>query len=499
MALKSHDDGGYFLTDVSIGKWDVVMSFLKDRIPAASYNTWFTNLKPGESAPGRFNIQAGSKFVADRLRANYLEEIHEAIRIVHDAELEVEITCKTEKDRAPVKATVSPITPKTLSTPSSNTVDAAEIARYTRKRSRNLSTLNQNYCLENFIAGTGNEIVRSACLRVSESQAEFNPLMIIGESGLGKSHLLQGICHKVNSTEDSDRTAIYITCDTFCSMYGKAVQEKRREAFRDIFYNTDIVIIDDIQMMAAGSKDRTQEELLHIFDELQNRGIQLVIASCSHPLSDSGFNQRLAKRLSSGLTLYLEKPDYDTRVSITLNKAGRAGIPMKKEIAEIVVKRFGSCGREIDGAISSLAAIARFSATEITEDIVRRCLPQVEKPTEADRKPATISDIIAAISAECGIPSEDLTGRKRARAITEFRGLAMLLVQERTGATCKETGKAFGNRNHATVIQSISKARSSLDRRSDFRKIADSIRERFPAMRQSILELEENREMDNEN
>ncbi|MHC4884883.1 MAG: DnaA ATPase domain-containing protein, partial [Planctomycetota bacterium] len=347
----------------SVEHWQVILDSLKEQIPAASFNTWFKHTTLDSFSEERVIIGVASLFIKERIADHYQRQISQIIadRFAIRPEIQFRVSAKPLQElRKEQKASVAlPLRPS----PSAYSA-AGSASSYTNR-------LNPEFTLQNFFAGPSNQIALGACLRVVAAPAEFNPLTIRGGSGLGKTHLLQAICHEIQR-KDPDQRVVFLSCEAFANQFMKAIIDKDRPAFQQRLRNCDVLILDDIQFLVRGNKEATQEELLHTFDALEHAGRQVILSCDQDPRTLEGLMPRLAKRFVSGLTVALESPCQETCRSIVLKKAALRGLCLSDDLAELIASNTEACGREIEGAVARLAAISK----------IMECAPSLEMVEE---------------------------------------------------------------------------------------------------------------------
>lgn len=318
------------------------------------------------------------------------------------------------------------------------------------------------YSLDSFVVGQSNRLAYNAAKTiVAEQISPFNPLFIHGGYGLGKTHLLQGICNDVTQTRPSAKW-LYVSAEDFANQFVLALKTRKLEAFRRRFRQTDLLVIDDIHFLA--SKPSMQEEFLHTFNKIELAGKQIVLASDAHPKMIGKLSRSLESRFVSGMVVKVNPPDYQTRCQIIKQHAAR----MKKEIPSSVVtyiaNNITTNVREIEGGLLRLVAYASLGTEKITLDMARKVLDEHLSRTDPI---VHISDIESAVTTFFGITPADVHSSKKDRTVSLARSFSMYLARKHTKMSFPEIGRILGNKNHATVILACRKIDGLLNNNAD--------------------------------
>ncbi|MFW5856600.1 MAG: DnaA ATPase domain-containing protein [Planctomycetota bacterium] len=463
--------------------WAAVLDHLRTRVPAVSFDTWFAHTTLEALDDGEAVIGVASLFIKEWLRDRYLDTIAEAFvattgtrpaiafRTVGAAYRSLH-AAKEGAGPAPAAAGDA-VGPDARPAPADTPAGAA--ARPKRPVLH----------LADFVAGADNRVVAAACERVADLRPDFSQLVLHGESGTGKTHLLLGLEGELRARHP-DLDVRYLTCEQFLAEFLRAVEENRRDAFRQRYARADVLLLDDAQGLGRGKRERTQEEFLLIFDELQRRGRHVVLALDAPPAAIEGMTPRLARRLGAGLVLEVHAPDAETRQAIVAAKLRTRGLALPDEVIRAVADRSRGCVRSIEGAVARLAAFAEIAGDDLTPEAVRNLLGPA--PADALDAPAPMLDeVIDAVAEAFRVGRTELCGRKRSGPVRTARTAAMVLGRELTGASYQEIGAALGGRKHATVISAIRNARGLFSGDAQAAQRFRRLRERFPVPRQSRL------------
>ncbi|MFN3639910.1 MAG: chromosomal replication initiator protein DnaA, partial [Flavobacterium sp.] len=337
------------------------------------------------------------------------------------------------------------------------------------------SQLNQNYNFDNFLEGDSNRLARSAGMAVANKPGgtSFNPLLIFGGVGLGKTHLAHAIGVEIKD-KFPEKTVLYISAEVFTQQYIDSVKKNTRNDFIHFYQLIDVLIIDDVQFFSG--KSGTQDVFFHIFNYLHQNGKQVILTSDKAPVDMQDIEQRLLSRFKWGLSAELHQPDYETRVSILHNILYRDGVEMPQEIIEYVARNIKTNVRELEGAIISLIAQASFNKKEVTLDLTKGI---VEKFVKNVKNEISIDYIQKVVSDYFQLDVETLKSKTRKRHIVQARQLAMFFAKKFTKASLANIGSQIGDRDHATVLHACKTVDNLVETDKQFRKFVDDIQKKL--------------------
>jgi chromosomal replication initiator protein len=332
-----------------------------------------------------------------------------------------------------------------------NTAMASE-AKVKQQQKRVTTGLDKRYRFKNFVQGKSNELAYAAAQQVAKKPGTaYNPLVIYGSTGLGKTHLVHAagnLLHKRNP----DSRVIYLGSEQFVSEMISALRGDRIEVFKQHYRTAGALLIDDVQFFAG--KDRTQEEFFHTFNALLDSQQQIILTCDRYPKEVDGIEARLRSRFGWGLTVSIEPPDFETRVAILMNKAQERDVFLDEAVAYLIARRVRSHVRDLEGALNTLFANARFTGRPITETFAQEVLREL---FHVHDRLITIENIQKAVAEYYKLRVSDLLSRRRPRTIARPRQVAMALCKELTEHSLPEIGDAFGGRDHTTVLHACRK------------------------------------------
>jgi chromosomal replication initiator protein len=313
-----------------------------------------------------------------------------------------------------------------------------------------VSPLAPRYTFKNFVVGPCNELAHAACQAVSDHPGrQYNPLFIFGAAGLGKTHLLTAVGNHLLKRFPGYKV-VYCSTEAFTNELLQAVRFDGINAFRDKYRLVDGLLLDDIQFLAG--RERTQEEFFHTFNTLYEAGKQIILTSDKMPRDIPGLEKRLQSRFEWGLITDLQPPDEETKVAILQAKAAEHGVDLSHQVCFYLAQQPESNVRVLEGYLTRIIAVSNFQGVEVTLDLVRR----VVGPMLAERQ-VSLDDVMGTVARHYGVKVTDIKSSRKTREVTHPRQVAMYLARKLTRASFPEIGKAFGNKDHSTVVKGVKK------------------------------------------
>lgn len=342
--------------------------------------------------------------------------------------------------------------------------------------------LNPSYVFENFIRGESNQLAVAAAIAIAENpgKTKYNPLVIYGNTGLGKTHLVQAIGNRAQQLHRNIRV-FYTNSERFTMEYVNAIQNGKINEFANFYRSIDILVVDDIQFFSG--KEKTQDNFFHTFNALHQSGKQIILTSDKPPKDIHGVDDRLISRFQWGLTADVQPPDYEMRLAILQRKAADEGTQLPGEVIEYLARNITSSVRELEGCLISLLAKVSLDGRELTIDLAREVVKGIasEQPT----KEITVKAILGAVSEYYDIPLTLITGKTRKQEVVVARQTAMYIIKQHTQLSLKSIGSHFGGRDHTTVIHSCQMVKNYLDTDSRAQNAMSTILERLGVQRRS--------------
>ncbi|SEM11696.1 chromosomal replication initiator protein DnaA [Aquimarina amphilecti] len=461
--------------------WDNCLSFIEDNITPQAFKTWFEPIKAVKLTDSALSIQVPSKFFYEWLEEHYVNllkvsltrELGETAKLVYIIKME-----NTYGNKKPFTEKIPSANRKSVS---SQEVDVPIKSKNPELKNpfvipgiRNVkieSQLNPSYNFDNFLEGDSNRLARSAGMAVANKPGgtSFNPLLIFGGVGLGKTHLAHAIGVNIKDNYP-EKTVLYISAEKFTQQYIESVKKNNRNDFIHFYQIIDVLIVDDIQLLSG--KAGTQDVFFHIFNHLHQNGKQVILTSDKAPVDMQDIEQRLLSRFKWGLSAELHQPDFETRISIIKNKLYRDGVEMPEDIVEFLANNIKTNIRELEGAIISLIAHSSFNKKDITIDLAKAIVDNYVKNTKRE---VSIDYIQKVVSDYFQMDVETLQSKTRKRHIVQARQLAMFFAKKLTKASLASIGTQIGKRDHATVLHACKTVDNLSSTDKQFRKYVEDL------------------------
>ena len=465
--------------------WNNCLAFIKDNIQPQAYKTWFLPIKPVKLSENVLSIEVPSKFFYEWLEEHYVKilktalqkELGNNVRLVYSIRMENTFGNKAAFTENIPSNNREGIQPQEVDAPMNS--QTSELRNpFVIPGIKNLqieSQLNPNYNFDNFLEGDSNRLGRSAAQAVAAKPGgtSFNPLLIFGGVGLGKTHLAHAIGVEIKE-KYQDKTVLYIAAEKFTQQYIEAVKKNTRNDFIHFYQLLDVLIIDDVQFLSG--KTGTQDVFFHIFNHLHQNGKQVILTSDKAPVDMQDIEQRLLSRFKWGLSAELQLPNYETRISILKNKLYRDGVNINDDIVEYVAKNIKTNVRELEGAIISLIAQSSFNKAEITLELAKDVVMKFVKNTKRE---VSIDYIQKVVSDYFQMDIETLQSKTRRRHIVQARQLAMYFAKKFTKASLASIGNQIGKRDHATVLHACKTVDNLTFTDKQFRKYVEDLSQKL--------------------
>ncbi len=401
-----------------------IQNRLKEKVGLHNFETWIKPLRASDLKDGTVAIEVPSTLFRDWLNDNYIDALEEEFSDHHDQ---------------PVIVTIAV-----------NAAPLADVAAATAgppARQPEAPTLIPRYTFENFVVGASNQFAHAACAAVANRPADhYNPLFIYGGVGLGKTHLVNAVGHRLIERNPGQKV-VYTTFESFMNQLIGSLRRDRMNEFKSRFRSIDVLILDDIQFIAG--KERTQEEFFHTFNSLYENHKQIILTSDRFPKEIPNLEDRLRNRFEWGLTADIQPPDIETRIAILCKKAEEEEIDLPQEVANFLATNIWSNVRELEGSLTRLGAFASLTKVEITIDLAQEVLRHTLKDNE---KQVTVRNIQKAICDHFDVKISDLKSKRRTKNLALARQMAMYLCRKFTSTSFPAIGAEFGGRDHSTVI-----------------------------------------------
>jgi chromosomal replication initiator protein len=445
--------------------WRKCLELLSKSVNPQSFRTWFEPIKAVKMSASVLTIQVPNKFFYEWLEENFASVLKMALNQVigPDARLEYQILVENHKSFGTKVEINSPDEPAEYIT---NPFVIPGI-----KKTKIESNLSAKYSFDNFIEGECNKLARAAGVEISKKPGitSFNPLVLFGDTGLGKTHLSQAIGNEIIKV-NKNKQVLYTTSDIFTNQIVYALNKNSINDLMNMYQSLDVLIVDDIQFFA--NRPKTQDIFFNIFNQLHQLGKQIILTSDRAPKDLVDVDKRLISRFKWGLTADLNAPNYDTRLSILKEKMKLEGISLDQETTDYICYHIKSNIRELEGILISLSARASLNKTPINLALAKEVVAQF---VSHEIKEISVNNIKNLVAEHFKIPVDKLGGTTRKRDIVIARQLSMYLAKNYTSASLKGIGRDFGGKDHSTVLYSIRAVQDLMDTDSLFKDTVNQL------------------------
>ncbi len=406
--------------------WGVICEYCKTKITEVAYKMWISRIDPIELdfEGGKTVLMVPNEFHKDTLERCYTTLLDDAFKEIFGRTFDICLITPEEKK---------------IVIPETSSADIGSIYDYT---------------FSNFIVGPSNTFAHAAAMAVAAKPAEnYNPLLIYGSSGLGKTHLLYAIGNEIKKN-NPDMRIQYAKGDEFINELVQAISTATTAEFKDKYRHADVLLVDDVQFIAG--KNSTQEEFFHTFNALYEDHKQIVLISDRPPKDMKVLDERLRSRFESGLLADLQPPDIETRIAIIKKKADLLQVPISDELIEFIAQKIKSNVRQLEGVVKKLKARYLLNNDKITHAVVSEAISDILNNDSTPEN--TVKKIIDEVARTFGISPDELRSKKSRKAETKNpRHIAIYITRELTGMSMVEIGKEFGNLHHSTIVYTIGK------------------------------------------
>lgn len=461
--------------------WNNCLKFIQDNISEQNFETWFHPIRPIKLKQNILTVEVPSKFFYEWLEENYIDLIKATIKkeLGKEGKLLYNIIVNNNNSQS---ISLPSINRKINANPEHYLPSGAVEKKFKNpfiipglKKVQINSQLNINYSFENFIEGSCNRLARSAGFAVAQKPAgtSFNPLLIYGGVGLGKTHLAHAIGIKAKEVHP-EKTVLYVSAEKFTQQFIESIRNNTTNDFSHFYQMIDILIIDDVQFFS--SKEKTQDIFFHIFNHLHQNNKQIILTSDRAPVDLTGMEQRLLSRFKWGLSADLQQPDLETRIAILKKKIQMDGIDITNDVIEYLAYSITTNIRELEGALISLLAQASLNKKEISIALAREMIDRFVKNTTRE---VSIDYIQKVVCDYFELSIDTLKSKTRKRNIVQARQLAMYFSKQLTKSSLANIGARCGGKDHATVLHACKTVNNLVDTDKDFRLYVQELEKKF--------------------
>ena len=413
--------------------WDTVYGVLTGFLPSHALKTWFMPIVPVSFNNNKLILSVPSQFFLEWINSHYNEQLKNALfSALKDSNVGYQLIV-SKKSQQIEKLSIKP--------------PGASVY----KKHKN-NKINKNYLFKNFIEGSNNEFAKNAAKAVAEKpgKSNFNPLILYGGVGLGKTHLLHAIGNNVVKKKPNNNVVL-VTSEQFTLDFVNSLRKSKTIEFTKLYRSADILLIDDIQFFRG--KEQTQEQFFHTFNELYQSGRQIVMTTDVFPSEMKGLQDRLLSRFKSGLSVDIQPPNYEIRVAILLEKSEQNGLNLPYESVEFIARHIKNNIRDLEGTIIRILAKSSLMNKEIDFNLIKEVVK--ERVGSDYSSEISIEDVVKKVSSYTKIKEKDIVGKSRKMEIAEARQLSMYLCRNIIGTSLNNIGFYFGGRDHSTVIHAV--------------------------------------------
>ncbi len=431
--------------------WQAILGSLEVTLTKANFNTWFKNTSIIEKGADYITLNVPSTFTRNWVANKYQSEILKNLKTIAPEirEIKYQVGSNTGSN-------------KTQEAPQ-NTLKKEPSLR-TQTPTNSAPALSPKYTFETFIVGKNNELAHAAATAAAKSPGgHYNPLFIYGGVGLGKTHLMQAVGHKI--AESGKTKILYVTSEKFTNDYIEALKEKRIDEFKKNYRELDALLIDDIQFLAG--KESTQEEFFHTFNELRDKGKQIIITSDRLPKEIPAVEQRLISRFEWGMVADIQAPDLETRMAILRTKMEKRGTNLSEDVLFYIAENIQSNVRELEGALNKLTVYQQMENRGLVLDQAKNILASLVTAKKRVVSPKKIAEIVAEFY---NIKQEDLIKQSRKKEFVKPRQVAMYIIRTELDTSFPSIGEFFGNRDHTTVMHAVDKIKTLIEQKDQFKQ-----------------------------
>ena len=430
--------------------WTNVLTQLKRDLSETTITTWFDELEAVDLRDGVFYLHCPNDFKKNYIESLFMKNIKAVLKDIFSTDFDVKVLSSDEY---------------------------ADFFGSETKRKTDAFT-SEEFTFETFVVGPSNKLAYAASMSVAEHPAQnYNPLLIYGDSGLGKTHLINSIAHVIRKNNSRAKIA-YVKGDDLTNELVDAIREGKTAEMREKYRKADLLLVDDVQFIAG--RKQTQEEFFHTFNNLYESGKQIVLTSDRPPSEMTQLEDRLLTRFEWGLLVDVAPPDFETRLAIIKNKAASLKMQIPDKIAVYVAERVTSNVRQLEGTINKLLAYTDLLDDDMDDELVKRAIQDILRRGDNIPTPESIVDFV---SKYYGVDAEIIRGQQRVREAVAARQVAMYLIRNITNLSSDDIGKIFGNRDHSTVLYSIEKVEKQMKSDAAFAETVKEIKTNISSKR----------------
>ena len=433
--------------------WGEALSYLKAQLPGHALSAWFEPVEPIGLSDNKILLEVPNQFFAEWIESHYEKELESSLNSIGGVEYGFKFVINSNPSKIAADSTTVP---------------------QRRPKVLQQNNINKLYRFDNFIEGGNNEFAKNAALSVANNPGEngFNPLIIYGGVGLGKTHIMHAIGNRAVELNNLLNVVI-VTSEKFTLDFVNGLRKNKTIEFAQKYRRADILLIDDIQFFRG--KEQTQEQFFHTFNALYQTGKQIVMTADKYPGEMKGLQDRLLSRFESGLSVDVQPPNFEVRVAILLEKAEQNGLTLDYDIIEFIARHVKNNVRDLEGTIIRILAKSSLMNKEIDHSLVREVVQ--ERTGGRLNNDISMEDIIQKVSNISSISEDEIVGKSRKSEISDARQVSMYLSREIIGTSLNNIGLFFGGRDHTTVIHAVNTITNKIDSDTRIKKMLSMVKQ----------------------
>ncbi|MFH1843003.1 MAG: chromosomal replication initiator protein DnaA [bacterium] len=432
--------------------WPGILDVVRQRVPQQAFDTWFMPLKAAQRINGILKVSCPNRFFRDWFSEHHLETLNEAVSTFFNQPVDCQLSVD-ENSGSTTEDLFLPDNQKSTELPAKSAVVTSPTD------GSDLFSLNSDYTFENFVVGSGSDFAHATALAISKKLGDnFNPLFIYGGVGLGKTHLMHAIGNSVRKSFP-DKRVCYVTAEQFMNDLIFSIKQNRTYDFKRTYRSVDVLLVDDVAFLAG--KESTQEEFFHTFNTLYNDKKQIVLTSDRSPKEIVTLEERLRSRFEWGVITDIQPPDLETRIAILNKKVETNNIYIADDVIQYIAENITNNIRRLEGALIRLLAFASLTGRDITLEMASEILSSYFRVK--NKEPILIADVIKVVADYFHVSIDQLKSKRRTQDLALARQVAMYIARTKIGASLNQIGRAFGNRDHTTVLYACKKIKKKTE------------------------------------
>lgn len=443
--------------------WQAILGHLEVSLSKANFNTWLKNTHIIEQTEDSITVSVPSTYHRDWIASKYHPEMLKALKNIAPEIKQIKYHIGSNVKQAETSQSIQ-------QTPSEQNQQPQQSQQTSSQNIGGNLNLNPKYVFESFIIGKNNELAHAASIAVAKNPGtQYNPLFIYGGVGLGKTHLMHAVGNKLLA-ENPRARVLYLTSEKFTNDYVNAISTRKMDDFKQYYRNVDMLMIDDVQFIAG--KEQTQEEFFHTFNELRDKGKQIIITADRLPKDIPAIEQRLVSRFEWGMVADIQPPDLETRIAILRTKLQKRGTHLEEGILNYIAENIQSNVRELEGALNRLLVFQEMENRQVTLEQAQSMLSSM---LNNKKKGITIKKIVSLVAEFYNVTGDDLIKQSRRQEFVKPRQIAMFITRQELGNSFPSIGEFFGGRDHTTVMHAVDKIEGQIKDKDSFKQELDLI------------------------